>query len=223
MFQGDIAGIAGVKPGEEKSAILGDEYLWTNGVIPYELHGDSSATSTILGAMQELEQKTCIQFVERTTESSYIYITSSSSGCWSYVGSYGGGQEVSLDRNGCVYHGTAIHELMHAIGFYHEHNRFDRDSYVQINWQNIQSGMESQFDLDTYYTEAGEGYNYDSIMHYGAYSFSVQWGVLETIHVLTPGASITDPYNKSHMEQSDANQINNRYSNECKKREAAKL
>ncbi|CAL4114407.1 unnamed protein product, partial [Meganyctiphanes norvegica] len=223
MFQGDIAGIAGVKPGEEKNAIAGDEYLWSNGIVPYEIQAESSAHSTIQSAMTELEQKTCIKFVERTTESDYIYITSSSSGCWSYVGSYGGGQEVSLDRNGCIYHGTAIHELMHAIGFYHEHTRTDRDTKVQILYENIMAGMSSNFDLDTYSRNVGEAYNYDSIMHYGAYSFSVQWGVLETIHVLENGASISDPYDKAHMQQSDANQINNLYVNECAAREAANL
>jgi Astacin (Peptidase family M12A) len=36
--------------------------------------------------------------------------------------------------------GTAIHELMHTIGFYHEHSRLERDNYVNILWQNIAAG-----------------------------------------------------------------------------------
>lgn len=221
LYQGDIKGIAGVKPGEEylpRAAILGSEYLWSYGIVPYVIY-DSSQESMIRGAMTEIEQKTCIRFVPRTTEADYIYITTTSSGCWSYVGSYGGAQEVSLDIHGCCYHGTAVHELMHAIGFYHEHCRNDRDSYVYIHYENVQDGYAYAFDKDTYWQYVGENYNYNSIMHYGAYAFSYNGQV--TIDVLMPGYWISDPYEKSEMAPSDANQINNLYAGVCALREQA--
>nr|CAB43519.1 zinc proteinase [Astacus astacus] len=216
MFEGDIKLRAGRQPARVGAAILGDEYLWSGGVIPYTFAGVSGADqSAILSGMQELEEKTCIRFVPRTTESDYVEIFTSGSGCWSYVGRISGAQQVSLQANGCVYHGTIIHELMHAIGFYHEHTRMDRDNYVTINYQNVDPSMTSNFDIDTYSRYVGEDYQYYSIMHYGKYSFSIQWGVLETIVPLQNGIDLTDPYDKAHMLQTDANQINNLYTNEC--------
>ena len=56
------------------------------------------------------------------------------------VGKVGGKQRLSLG-NGCVYSGTIIHEFLHAVGFYHEQSRPDRDQYVRINLQNVRGGM----------------------------------------------------------------------------------
>lgn len=66
--------------------------------------------------------------------------------CWSYIGKRGGEQVLSLkppDANKC--HclcdvGRALHEMMHALGFYHEHSRPDRDDYIKIVKDNVKKG-----------------------------------------------------------------------------------
>ena len=53
----------------------------------------------------------------------------------------GGRQEVNLDVNGCIRLGTAIHEILHAVGMNHEHQRYDRDSYIWVYYENVQAGQ----------------------------------------------------------------------------------
>ena len=35
-----------------------------------------------------------------------------------------------------------MHEVLHLLGFYHEHQRYDRDNSISIHEENIQPGIE---------------------------------------------------------------------------------
>merc|ERR1739838_892839 len=69
---------------------------------------------------------------------------------------------------------TIIHEFMHASGFFHEQSRTDRDTYVRIALENVQDDREGNFASysASQITAFGEPYDYQSVMHYGAYDFS---------------------------------------------------
>ncbi|XP_068117160.1 astacin-like metalloendopeptidase isoform X2 [Hyperolius riggenbachi] len=155
----------------------------TQGIVqvPYVLSDDYSSANKdlIILAMLEFETMTCVQFIEKTSERSYLDIENGP-GCWGYVGRKGWTQPLVLQKSYCMVYSIIQHELMHAIGFLHEHSRTDRDNYLHINWQYI-SPDEGNFVKDDE-DSLGIPYDYSSVMHYGS-----------TIYTNTSGKSTMEP------------------------------
>uniref|UniRef100_A0A7N8WU55 Metalloendopeptidase n=1 Tax=Mastacembelus armatus TaxID=205130 RepID=A0A7N8WU55_9TELE len=160
----------------KRAATSRPERVWPEGVIPYVISGNFSGSQRAIfrQAMRHWEKHTCVTFIERTQEESYIVFTYRPCGCCSYVGRRGGGpQAISIGKN-CDKFGIVVHELGHVIGFWHEHTRPDRDEHVSIIRDNIQPGQEYNFlkmepgEVDS----LGEVYDFDSIMHYARNTFS---------------------------------------------------
>lgn len=149
---------------------------WNFGVVPYVIESTVPNQSRITGAIAHIEQSVHgMDFVPRTSQGSWIIFrrTTDPNICGSSpLGRQGGGQVVLI--NDSCGQGTAIHEILHSLGFWHEQSRCDRDSYVSILWNNIESGRSSQF--DKYCSGASTVFAYDegSIMHYPSNAFGIQ-------------------------------------------------
>ena len=52
-----------------------------------------------------------------------------------------------MQEGACSFMNVIQHEIMHAIGFYHEHNRPDRDNFITVVEANVLVGKENNFDI----------------------------------------------------------------------------
>ncbi|XP_067879078.1 meprin A subunit alpha-like [Heterodontus francisci] len=167
LFQGDIAEIP------ERNALKDPTSRWKF-PIPYILADnlELNAKGVILNAFEQYRLKSCIDFKPYEGEETYL-IFQKLDGCWSFVGDLHSGQNVSIGER-CDYKAIVEHELLHALGFYHEQSRTDRDDYVNIWWNEIIPGMEHNFVVydDDYITDLNTPYDYESLMHYAPFSFN---------------------------------------------------
>ncbi|VDM77765.1 unnamed protein product [Strongylus vulgaris] len=83
----------------------------------------------------------------------------------------GGRQVLSLAVD-CIADYIIWHEVMHAIGFEHEHQRPDRDNFIRVEYSNVQIGQLVNFEkLAAYEVDYNDVYDYKSIMHYDSFAF----------------------------------------------------
>lgn len=203
--------------GERRAVQADDSGKWPNGVVYYRYHSDTTASerSVMRDAMDRWEDVTCLRFVYRSSQTDYILWRTDDDGCYSdSIGRDGGQQTINLG-SGCLTVGIAVHEIGHAIGFWHEQSRSDRDAFVNILLNNVQDSKKHNFakraaeELD----HQGEGYDYGSIMHYGPTAFSKN--NLATIQVNNAAAYAAQGSptlgQRTALSGSDIRQANRRY------------
>lgn len=194
---------------------------YTNGkfVIPVafrEDHADEGTNTmtqgeaeSIMAALSLMETKlgNVIEFVNITgsTPDHYISIGNFGGGCWSYVGQ----QDVSFQPQAmnigtsCIFTDTIEHEMMHALGFFHEQARPDRDDHIVVNWDNIETGKYVNFQKSFEINPNGSPYDYQSIMHYSSFAFAVN----RSIPTITTTDGRTNVGQSTTMTPTDIEQI----------------
>uniref|UniRef100_A0A915LID0 Metalloendopeptidase n=1 Tax=Meloidogyne javanica TaxID=6303 RepID=A0A915LID0_MELJA len=183
--------------GVQKSVIKNMSRIWPNKQMPIKFHSSVGrrARRAVQTAINTLEGETCISFpkYDPNLHKNYMTIKSTEEGYKAFVGfkENQNHNQINLESGDsfCESSPSAIHEIMHSLGVYHEQNRYDRDEYIEVLFDNLMPDTVSQYykqsraDLETY----GEPYDYGSIMHY-----EVRAGTKDGL----PGFRVLRPYNE---------------------------
>lgn len=148
---------------------------WKSGTVYYTIDPgiSSELKQKILGAIAHYKEKTsAVKFVARGSQADYLTFTPAPASdlCASPIGKYSGQQFIYLGELCSM--GNAIHEIGHTLGLYHEQSREDRDKYIDVHFENIDSESAENFDRVYFQAQDLSTYNFGSIMHYGPFAFS---------------------------------------------------
>ncbi|MDG3002423.1 M12 family metallopeptidase [Paludisphaera mucosa] len=151
------------------------EFIWPGGKIPYVMDRDLARQPLIFDAMKEWGGRTggAVSFVPRQGEPDYVHFRRGV-GCNSgWVGRQGGEQHVTLSDN--CQSPQILHELGHVLGLFHEQNRHDRATFLEIDEDAMEAGRADQFRRSMRNEEKAKAvgkFDWESIMLYPPRAFT---------------------------------------------------
>ena len=178
------------------NCIRNTDRRWLNGIVPYRID-DVSADIVARAINAWADADVGVRFVPYTGPTdpgrAGPHIVFAPGGeaapCTSKIGRVGVGQRINCDLRESRLD-TLIHEIGHALGLQHEHQRFDRGNHVAVIEDNIVAGYRFAYDRLSIDDGLPHGpYDFDSIMHYPESQFAVDF----TVNVDVPGLSTPHP------------------------------
>lgn len=179
LFIGDMA--VDMSQQKKGGALLHVE-LWEDGVLPiqFESYLPKEKREMFMDACAEWSKVSNVKCIEGYYKDRIVQVTSSIPGCWAVWGM--GTHFAVLQRQinlseveGCWNDKTITHELGHAFGLIHEHQRPDRDTYIEMKYENLNAGFFDLAKIINYNKQdilLSTPYDFNSIMHYSAYQDS---------------------------------------------------
>lgn len=146
---------------------------WPGGVVPFVFDPAIPAAkqAIYLDGLREYELAANVQFVPRVAQAQWVHFKFDPSG----PNRVSGSNPVTVEINALT-RGQICHEMGHAFGLEHEHQRPDRDGYVEVLEENIVPGNEALFAIAGGATMHG-AYDFESVMHYGRNVLAKQPGL----------------------------------------------
>ncbi|GGY24072.1 M12 family metallopeptidase [Paludibacterium paludis] len=181
----------GASSRRRRALIARHPLVWPQARIPYVFAEDypEEGRDVFRRAAGQYQRQAGIRFVPRTTERDYVLVGSGSE-CSSRIGRMGGVQEIRMTATCMTSLRSNLHEMGHAAGLLHEHQRADRDDHITLAPGIDASGV-SWYKRSPGHYEAVAPYDLASVMHYtaaqGAISRSSSSGVRRGVAVLSRG------------------------------------
>ncbi|XP_034336959.2 uncharacterized protein [Magallana gigas] len=194
-------------------------WRWPNRTIQYAIDyasfspNQASAESKIKSTLALMEQATCIRW-EEVTDPNYPYhhinFYGNTTSCASYVGYIKTvGQKIWL-APGCLWTSVILHEILHALGAWHEQERPDRQGNINVLFENIAPYAVGNFEWQ--HTHEYGPYDLGSVLQYGLSSFAKQSG-LRTMSISDIDLEYLVSNNKEDLSFYDKYRVNRYY--EC--------